>query len=865
MAEDDSLDDPAAKACRPWKGMGISMKKGIIKAAVFIATFVLALIVASGIMNKGHDNLTVEMSKAGFPLITMEMEGVAYNQLHGYAQVMDTAFQRDTVTVLGADRSTGFIIDTFGEKVTGISMEVRSIDGSRLIENSELTDYTVKKDQIIGQLALKDLIDSDVEYSLVIILELDGSRPVYYYTRAIWSDSLHAAEKLDFCRDFHKRLYDREAARELTKYLETDSRLEDNSSFHNVNIHSSFRQITWGELNVREVLEPVFRLQEIASQTASFTGDYIVSTLSDGNKTYYLVKEYFRIRYSPERMYLLDYERTMTQIPDPENMYGNDKILLGIANADVDMLESEDGNIVTFVTANRLFGYDVNNNKLTSIFGFYDKNNADLRNIYDQHSIRILDVDEGGNTQFAVYGYMNRGRHEGEVGVQIYTYNSSLNTVEELVYIPSDKSYAVLAAEMEQLLYLNREGLLYLQMDHTVYKVDLAERTYTRLIDVVQDESLWVSENHKIAIWPEGEDRYHSSGLNIRNLSLDEGNMVLAESGEAIMPLGFMDEDIIYGTAKLEDIVEENSGHIFFPMYKVSICNSKGELLKEYAQPDIYITGCEVEDHQIVLERAERLESGEYRKIERDHIMNNVEAVTGKNQVVTADIDIYERYVQIQTRKSIDATNIKILTPKEVVYEGGRSLSLEGEREIDRYYVYGPYGIDTISLSPAGAVNRAYELSGVVVDGNGKCIWIKGNRVVRNQIMAIKEASVTEEKDSLAVCLDTIFRFEGLVRNSEYLLSQGQSVLEVLEENLEDAKILDMTGCSLDAMLYYVNRDIPVLALLKNGEAVLVTGFNEYNVVIMEPSTGTLYKKGMNDSTEWFAENGNCFITYSRN
>lgn len=178
------------------------MKKGIIKAVVFAAIFVLTLIVVSGIMNKGHDNLTVEMSKAAFPLITMEMDGVAYNQLHGYAQAMDTAFQRDTITVLGADRSTGFVIDTFGEKVTGISMEVRSIDGSRLIENRELTDYTVKKDQISGQLALKDLIDSDVEYSLVIILELDGSRPVYYYTRAIWSDSLHAAEKLNFCKGF---------------------------------------------------------------------------------------------------------------------------------------------------------------------------------------------------------------------------------------------------------------------------------------------------------------------------------------------------------------------------------------------------------------------------------------------------------------------------------------------------------------------------------------------------------------------------------------------------------------------------------------------------------------------------------------
>ena len=55
-----------------------------------------------------------------------------------------------------------------------------------------------------------------------------------------------------------------------------------------------------------------------------------------------------------------------------------------------------------------------------------------------------------------------------------------------------------------------------------------------------------------------------------------------------------------------------------------------------------------------------------------------------------------------------------------------------------------------------------------------------------------------------------------------------------------------------------------MLALLENGEAVLITGFNEFNVVIMEPSKGTLYKKGMNDSAEWFEENGNCFITYTR-
>ena len=82
---------------------------------------------------------------------------------------------------------------------------------------------------------------------------------------------------------------------------------------------------------------------------------------------------------------------------------------------------------------------------------------------------------------------------------------------------------------------------------------------------------------------------------------------------------------------------------------------------------------------------------------------------------------------------------------------------------------------------------------------------------------------------------------------------------------MEDYEVLDLTGCPLDAVLYYVNQDIPVLAMLQDGSAVLVIGFNEQNTVIMNPEKGTVYKVGMNDSTEWFEQNGNCFITYIRN
>ena len=69
----------------------------------------------------------------------------------------------------------------------------------------------------------------------------------------------------------------------------------------------------------------------------------------------------------------------------------------------------------------------------------------------------------------------------------------------------------------------------------------------------------------------------------------------------------------------------------------------------------------------------------------------------------------------------------------------------------------------------------------------------------------------------------------------------------------------------MDAVLFYPNREIPVLGLLEDGNAVLIVGYNDKNVVIFEPTSGKIYKKGMTDAREWFEKNGNKFITYIKN
>lgn len=844
------------------------MKKTVIKIVVFILTFLIALIAIGAIMNRGNENMTVEMASASLPVITMEKEGISYNELHGCREPMDAAYQRETITELGENRDFSFVIDTYGAGIFGINVEVRSADGSRLIENSPVTDINLSENRIRANMALKDLIERDTEYSLTILLDIGGREPIRYYTRAVWSTDTKAAEKLAFVLDFHETIFSRQKAQEkgIAAYLESNAS-GDNSTFHKVNIHSSFYQITWGDLGAAEVLAPVVYITELEKQTGAFVVDFIVAAGTGEDTVYYMAEEFYRVRRveGASRLYLLDYERTMTQIPDLHGtICANDKILLGIADENLPFMESADGNTVLFEMAGRLISYNATNNRMTLLFSFYDENNRDSRALYPRHNIKILNVDEGGSARFAVYGYMNRGRHEGQTGILIYSYDSVLNVVEEEIFIPYHKSQSVLKEEMEQLLYLNRDNQLYLFLGNTVYCVDIVDHSCQELVTVIQDGSLQVSESHEILVWQEGNDIYHSSRLKILDLGLGCEYEVRAEEGEFVMPLGFMNEDIIYGLARGEDIVTDSAGRVFFPMYKVCICSREGKLLKESRQEGYYVTGCSVEENQIILERMQRSEKGAYREADAEYIMSNEETKSGRNQLSVAVTDVYEKYVQIQTRNEIDGRNLQILTPKELVFEGDRNLTLEKEGADSRYYVYAKGEIRGIFLEPAEAVLQAYAESGQVTDGMGRLIWVKSNRSVRNQIMAITADAADEERSSLAVCLDAVLKYEKMDRSSQALLEEGYDALEILEDSLDGAQVLDLGGCTLDALLYYVNRDIPVLAVLEGGETVLITGFNQYNIVIMDPESGRLYQKGMNDSSRWLAENGNHFITYIR-
>ena len=133
------------------------MNKNWIRRFIIFVVFIASLIGFSVGMNKGNTDMTIEIPKATFPVAYIMIEDQLVNEMHGYAQRMDAATIRDTLTPIGEDRELSFQIDLYDQELESVKFEVRSVDGTRLIEDTRVTDYYKEEDNIRATVALKDL------------------------------------------------------------------------------------------------------------------------------------------------------------------------------------------------------------------------------------------------------------------------------------------------------------------------------------------------------------------------------------------------------------------------------------------------------------------------------------------------------------------------------------------------------------------------------------------------------------------------------------------------------------------------------------------------------------------------------------
>ena len=104
------------------------------------------------------------------------------------------------------------------------------------------------------------------------------------------------------------------------------------------------------------------------------------------------------MRYSPERMYLLGFEREMEYIfTGDERDYEHGLYELSITDPELSVVESSDGRYFAFACEGGVYMVDPSEGRIARLFSFAEEDGMDVRTLWDRHRMRVLRVDETGS------------------------------------------------------------------------------------------------------------------------------------------------------------------------------------------------------------------------------------------------------------------------------------------------------------------------------------------------------------------------------------------------------------------------------------------------------------------------------------
>ena len=814
----------------------IKVRNIILHVLFLLVLFAGSVLFFSRMFNQAAPDEAQTMSQSTFPLVSMVRNDVAFNCLHGYSREMDVRYLRDCVTPLNADRQIGIRVQNFASSVDSISYEVLTLDGSRTLENTQVIKLERDNDYVNATLQLQNQMLMDQEYVLKLNVTSAG-RSIYYYTNVVLSDGLHTDEYLNFVTGFCEKTVNRTDLNSVAAAVEPDETTDEEATLSFMDIHDSVPQLTWAELNPQIYYKPTPRIRQINRNTGSLTMEYRIAAVNEEGVTeVFNVTAYYRVRFTDSRVFLLNFERTTDEIFNPENSVLEESgIRLGITGKEVTYKADEKGRVVAFVQENELWTYERATSKLTQVFSFPQKENMDSRDFYNRHEIRILRVSTKGDVWFTVTGYMNRGQHEGDNGILLCRYDVATDMAEEKLFVQSMLPYELLSRNTESLSYVTQdESAFCFYEEGNLYRIDLNTREVQVLGETIPYDCYAGSSSGQYFAWLEEGLPCASSTLNIINLENGEVRTRTADAGEKIRPVAFMNDDLVYGLAKDADLSAGNLSMGYFPMYRLVILSTEGEELKTYEPGDCVITDVKQSDHMLSLTRYVPAGGGIYSPGSSDEIMDTATAESVAMGSATKATARKQTIVYLRVGAQISDTSPDIVRSKIVKYTTPRTVSIPAAQEREElYYVYGSGRLQSVETRANTALSKGDALLGYVMNTQQQYVWIRGNRETSTDIALDKLPEV----------------FRNVVSDSSALAGGI------------DGTVLDLSGCTLDQVLYFVSKGLPVWVYTLEGARTIV-GYDEYNTHLLRAGAGEWEYYGIQDSTDLFERSGNLFYTY---
>lgn len=812
------------------------MKNFFKRFLVLLVVFILGVAGTAFLMNNETTDDRSDMNDAVLPEVMVQFGDVLTNRMYGYRQPMEADFVRDSVTPLDTTKKLTLVVNPYDTKVRNLSYEIRTSDGSKVMENRTIKSLDTGSDGYLRtEIEISSGLLMNQEYSLQITLSTNHG-DAYYYTRVVSRSATYTEQYAKFADDFVQMSLDKTQADNLAAYLETSDSAS-SRNFAGLNINSPLADISWGNLNPQLSKAGIPVIKDINETTASISIEYEISAQNEnGNTEYYLVTDFYRMRYDETRIRLLDFKRSASEVFDPSlSVISNSGLLLGVRSKDVDYLTNEDGSVTAFTQNGDIWSYVPDTGKFVEIFTFRKDTESDFRDARVEHDIKLLSVENNGDVDFMVYGYMNRGAHEGYSGVGIYHYNNDQCAIEEQVFIPCTESFEFLQEDLGTLSYVNQSGQLFIMIAGNLYQINIDENTYEVLADHIDSDDFGVSVTNAHAAW-KSESGDYAGQIEFIDFDTMERRRIVPEASQKLDLLGFMNEDLIYGIVLDGDTLPNATGYMIDGITTFRIEGFDGTVKKEYHQDGLYVAGVTV--GTTLMEFTLVQKSGDiYKGVKKDNIMNNSTAATDKTSVEQTSSSRQGVIVRLTSEDSPSSEEPLILYAK-VRNAGEKVVDIQVDKSSveEVYYVYAGGGLDIVWTDPAKAVQRADKQTGVVLNRAQQYVWERGN--MKTQI-TLNTTDIPE-----------------IIRTASLDVQNLQNGLG------DSAKVIDLTGCSLENVLYEVSAQRAVIARTGSDSSVVIVGYDQYNTYLLDPSTGEVKPYGMNDSTALFKNAGNMFITY---
>ena len=767
---------------------------------IFVFVFLLAVIgflLYSFLGKEKNETIggDIEGSDLNIPKLYNVLDDYYINKMYGYSNEMDAAVSDNILSLVLDDFSMKFrIVDTDISEIEDFDYSIRKFDTNELVESGERT----KVESDIIDLHLSSLMEENKEYSLELKLYTNG-KTYHYYSRIIRSNTEFLKKLIDMANTFSNNNFDSNTARDNSMYLESDG-TGNSRGLEYVTLKSDFEMISYNGMSLTPAEKEVTLVNyngKVGEIHFSFTADAYGKT--------YNIEENFICKSGAQRLYMLDYTRTMNQ-KILNKLTVDKKIDLGMGNRGSRIITNAKVDKIAFLADNKLFLSDGKKENVDVIYSC-GKNNY------------IMPLKFGDGLYFINYGYNLDDSHIGEVGVCLLKYMEDTKKVSKLAFIKTDVDVASLKESIDELAYMGDSGMLYIKLLDKVVGLDISSGSYVTVAENLETGKYSISQDKSLLSWNVGD------GLNIYNFAVGE-NKQIDNANEVMLPIGYIGSDLVVAiqSQNISNTVNGKSAGSIFE--KISIYNNLLELQKEYTYDGRYIDNINVSGNRVHIELYQ-YDGENFTRLGEDTIISSKSVASESRLSSYADSYRGKNYVIDYTKKidrEISYSKTLEIEASDLEYD----IELNTSYLKNMYYVYINSKLKGIYDDPVRAVEDAYTDMGFVR---------------RNGIMIYVRAMV-----------DT-------ASNINFEASAAGEYVNYWENN----ELTRFRGITLKEAMYFLTIKKPVFTFTAINNPVILTGYDSKTVTIYDINTSSIQKIDINEAQSIFNSTQNdfsCFFTF---